>query len=218
MPRPPTHPFWVEQIHVLAANHPRMSGVEIRRKLHNDQKTRKDGHPPTPVPSDRSIRRIMEKFNNNSATQRQPYRYFSWPESMENGLVPWEAGRVILDLMRFRIDAHMLPPILAEAQWFWRVTQAMPDAPIEQRAKAAAALAMMALSEHQPQTENLNVLQWKLAYQPWRSKQDKRAYLQAAKEGRIAATSSPSGAIGLEDAIALFGRYYRTPDLEIFTL
>jgi hypothetical protein len=218
MARPPMHPFWVERIRVLAANNPRLSGVEIQRKLKNDLLINKNEHPPTPVPSDRSIRRIVAQFSSFTTSQQQPYRYFSWPTSIEAGVVPWEAGRVVLELIRFRIDQKMLPPLIVEAQWFWRVTLAIPEAPISQRAKVAATLAMIALSEQQPQTENLDVLQWLLAYQPWRSKQDRQAYLQAIKERRIPATSDASAPVSLVDALSLRGHYHRTLDQEIFTM
>ncbi len=98
--RPPLATFWVERIRILLANNPRISGVEIRRKLINDQNIKKEHDAPTPVPSDRAIRRIMVQFRGASTKERQSYRYFSWPESMEMGIVPWEAARVILDLMR----------------------------------------------------------------------------------------------------------------------
>jgi hypothetical protein len=216
MPRPPIHPFWVERIRVLLANNPRISGVEIRRKLTNDQKIKKEDDAPTPVPSDRAIRRIMTQFKGAPKSERQSYRYFSWPESMEAGILPWEAARVVLDLMRFRTEAHMEPPLVLEAQWFWRVTLAIPDAPIETRVKAAAALVMLAMSD-QPKSENLKVLQWRLAYQTWRSKADREAYLQAAKDERIPATSNDETSVELEDALPLLGHYYCTLNADIVT-
>ncbi len=68
-----------------------------------------------------------------------------------------------------------------------------------------------------PQTENLNIVQWMLAYQPWRSKADRTGYLEAAKEGRIKTDTTTSASVPLEDALLLLGHTYRTPDLEITT-
>ena len=102
-----------------------MSGAEIRRRLVNNLKIKKEDSP-TPVPSDRAIRRIMAEFKAAPEEERLPYQVFAWPQAMESGALPWEASRAVLDLVRFRIEAGYGPPLIGEAQWFWRVTLAIP--------------------------------------------------------------------------------------------
>ena len=136
------------------------------------------------------------------------------------------AGNSVKSGSHFKTDArisemrlrgkHMEAPLVLEAQWFWRVTLAIPDAPFERRVKITAMLVLLSMAE-QPQTENLNVLQWILTYQTWRSEADRMAYLDAAKGGRIRTEFSSSASVGLEEALSLLGHSFRTPDLEITT-
>src|SRR5262249_31089099 len=147
----------------------------------------------------------------------QSYRLFSWPQSMQAGALPWEASRAVLDLLRLRSSQHMEVPLVAEAQWFWRVTQAIPDAPIEQRARAALLLVATEMGQSTP-AKNLEVLQWRLVYQPWRSPKDKHAYLRAAGERGFPITYSDSQSKELsEDMIQLLGHHFRLPGAEMWT-
>lgn len=177
MARPRTHPFWVERIKLLLANNPAMSGAEIRRRLANDQKGISAEPAPTPVPSDRAIRRIMADF---PEAEHLPYRVFAWPDSMESGALPWEASRACLDLLRFRRERNMAEPLIRECQWFWRVSQAIPDAPVKERADIAHMLILHAMASG-PSPGLLTRVQWRLAYQvtsrDWsRSEADREAY------------------------------------------
>ena len=152
MARPGVHAFWVDKIRVMVANEPGMSGVEVRRRLLNRQLVKGEPTPPTPVPSDRAIRRIMERFKELPRAEQQPYTVFSWPESMELGALPWEASRAALDLLRLRTDKRFGPPLIREALWFWHVTQAAPDAELGIRRDLAAYLAMQKMQKMQDVT------------------------------------------------------------------
>lgn len=182
MPRPRIQPFWVERIRTFLANDPAMTGTEIRHRLASDPKIKKEA-PLTPVPSDRAIRRVMAEFRAAPKGERLPYQFFAWPGSMENGALPWEASRAVLDLLRFRTENGLGPPLIREAQWFWRVTLAIPDAPIGKRRHIALHLAMHAIALN-PSPQTLTAVQWKLTYQPWRSAKDKKAYGQLPSELR----------------------------------
>ena len=177
-----------------------MSGAEIRRRLMNDLKIKKED-PPTPVPSDRAIRRIMAEFKAASEEERLPYQVFTWPGSMESGALPWEASRAVLDLLRLRTEKRFGPPLVREAQWFWRITLAIPDAPIDERHDAALELAMHAVALN-PSPHTFTVIQWRLAYQPWRSAKDREAYDRLPSELR----KSPVIELGILDALPLLGR------------
>src|SRR5207244_3214125 len=112
----------------LVANDPSLSGAQIRRKL--VEANFKDAR----VPSDRAIRRIVTEF---PPEERQPYKFFSWPTSMESGALPWEASRACLDLLRYLNEQGRKPPLNSLAQAFWYITLAAPAAPIKERVEAA---------------------------------------------------------------------------------
>ena len=59
-------------------------------------------------------------------------RPFRWPDSMGTELLPWEAGRAALDLLRFRDEQGLERPTVGEASWFWRLRQAAPTIPVEE--------------------------------------------------------------------------------------
>ena len=182
MPRPRIHRFWIEKIRGILANNSPMGGVEMRRLLKYDPEMEKQ-NPPTPVPSDRAIRRIMAEFKDAPEEERLPYQFFAWPGSMENGALPWEASRAVLDLLRLRTENRMRPPLIREAQWFWRVTLAIPDAAIEKRRHIALHLAMHAITLN-PSPQTLTAIQWEMVYQPWRSAKDKQAHKRLPSELR----------------------------------
>jgi hypothetical protein len=52
---------------------------------------------------------------------------------MEDGALPWEASAAALELLAYLNDLHSPRPNHQEALWFWRVTQAAPDAPLNLR-------------------------------------------------------------------------------------
>ena len=103
-----------------------------------------------PWVSPATVRRIIQRrWRNLSVEERQQYRDFSWPETMERQHLPWEATRHLLDLERYltkraiqtrgRISIGNLEEA-AEAeqcttstritnrlsQWYWRVCLATP--------------------------------------------------------------------------------------------
>lgn len=77
------------------------------------------------------------------------YQFFRWPESMEMGLLPWEASSAALELMEVhrsvdpekRLQEKSGRPLESRytgwrrpsvrlARWFWHLTQAAPDLPV----------------------------------------------------------------------------------------
>src|SRR6266487_7027562 len=88
--RPPTDAYWVERIRILAANNPRISYTAIAREL--------EAEGGSGAPSPRTVERFAKKFRSLPPQQQADYRYFSWPETMEQGLLPWEASRAALEL------------------------------------------------------------------------------------------------------------------------
>ena len=197
MPRPRLHTFWVEKIRELVADDPSISAAAIRRKFKNeerlDERAKVGAVQPTPVPSARVIGRYLKEFRELPLKERQPYSAFSWPGSMESGALPWEASRAALDLLRYRVEMGLKKSILprvGEVRWFWRVTQAVPDAPLKNRATLAGILQMRTefedrgLGTQEGKAKTMIPIQWELAYQPWRSDEDKKAHHELPKDWR----------------------------------
>src|SRR5438552_16136222 len=153
MPRPRIDDFWIGEIRRYCANHPNPSAAEIRREL---GKLKKDA--PTSVPSDRAILRVKTEFRGMASQDQDQYKYFSWPASMKSGALPWEASRACLDLLAcFAVTRRR--PLNALAENFWRVTQAIPDAPIGWRITAAFYLTKVSMSD-KPHADLTSVEWW----------------------------------------------------------
>ena len=109
---------------------------------------------------------------------------------MEVDQLPWEASRAALDLMRYANDVLGIRPMVRQVRWFWRVTLAAPDAPMDERARLALELAMElameAIDELTPElsNESLTSIQWRLVFQPWRDSEDEQAWLALPEELR----------------------------------
>jgi len=149
---------------------------------------------PKQRPGQRTIGRTIKEFEGKSAEEKRLRDYFSWPKSMLDGALPWEASRAALDLMRFNVESGYSPrseqvPVISEVRWFWRVTQAIPDADIKTRVWIATWLhfietfygdaEMLFLKE----ADSMAALQWILAFQTWRSEDDRHSYEAAVTKG-----------------------------------
>lgn len=139
-----------------------------------------------------------------------PYRYVYWPESFQAGDLPWEAAAVVLELMEDHRQRHQrAPDIWTErptvrlARWFWRVTQAAPDAPKGWRSEFAGALARAEALGTLGRTAR-NVEKLLLEWHPWRSEADLRRYVEALVIGEAPwpmAEPPERGQISPEDVI-----------------
>lgn len=159
--RPRILDFWIDHIRVLKANDPKLSGARIRAEL------KKVEAPPTPPPSLRAILRVLEEFQDVPRVDQERYKHFVWPHSMDTSQIPWEASRIVLDLIRYRAEQQMEPPLVREAEWFYRVSIAAPDATISMRFTFTLAILAGGTS---------GWLEKVLAFRPWRSSEDAEAY------------------------------------------
>src|SRR6266516_1132415 len=115
MARPRTHHFWIDKIRSFVVNRPGSRATTIYRML--TQQMANGGlnvraEVPATVPDERTIRRTIREFAPLAEAARVAYRWFHWPDSMNEGYLPWEASRACLDLMRLRIDNRMEPPTI----------------------------------------------------------------------------------------------------------
>ena len=91
----------------------------------------------------------------------QQYRVAHWPESFENRALPWEASQALIEQLRHWGRIHQ--PTVHEATWFYRLTLAAPEAPIEVRAEFAL------WEELAPNDDRKAAFQDYLVHQRWRT-------------------------------------------------
>ena len=184
MPRPKTDQKWIEAIRNLAANEPALSSRAILTRLEGmaAQLGRNDW------PSERTIRRILKEFQGLPEEQRTEYRHLAWPRFAEQGAMPWEAGRAVLELLGYcRVQFPDYKPTVHLGKWYWRTTLAAPDINTERRFGIALDLATIDAGQpadtwtgglvETPSEHRLRIEEY-LAYAPWQSEDSKRAYLE----------------------------------------
>ena len=179
MPRPRIEAFWEEAICTLAENDRQLGPLGIRSRL--EQAAADMGKADVlRVPSLRTIGRIQGEWRQKPEEKRQLYREFHWPESMELGALPWEAGPAALELLRAFKQWGVGRPSIGIARWFWHVTAIAPDARFDDRFHAAALLNAAHMESPAAVFEDAGcaVELW-LAFTPWRSETDAEAYLAA---------------------------------------
>jgi len=119
--RPPTDLYWRERIRYLTAN-TEWGAYRIAGEL--EREGARMGR--TDAPSYRTVQRELTKLGPDL---RERYRFATWPEAVEYGVLPPEAGCVLLELRREFNEAGCGQPTVRAVQWCWRVRQARPDAP-----------------------------------------------------------------------------------------
>jgi len=159
MARRPIDPYWRERILAIAANGLRLGPGPIATMLRRESATAGRAG----APSERSVSRVLQTFRTMTSEERAPYREFLWPISMERGDVPWEAAPAVFELLRY-LHGHILGfpgrrPLTRSVQWFWRVTQAAPEASVDERWNWTSVLV---LRDHGCDAR-LPVLEWRMA-------------------------------------------------------
>lgn len=177
MPRPKTDEQVRRVIYRAVENNPSLTAKSIRKVLVAGHKEL--AIPELAIPSERTISRIKNEFLERSSEDRIGFRYASWPESMLDGALPWEAGSALLEL-RHCYRGHASRPTVSVAQWFWRITSAAPDAPLEFRVSLAQYCADL-----KPGADEFQAVEAYLEFTPWQSKESKEKYEQELKKGVI---------------------------------
>ncbi len=147
-----------------------------------------DGKLKGAVPSVRTISGILATERGKSAEDRNRVTEVSWPESFDDdvGLLPWAAAPAYFELFQLLDGRKPLMPLM---QWFWRVTQAAPDAPGRYRQNMAALLAMeeclpMLSLGGMETAQDSHAIEVYLAFAPWRSDDAMEAYHAAIPKER----------------------------------
>lgn len=193
MGRPKTEAHWEEMIRRLTENDQKLGPLAIRARLglavREAGKTRPGAEVEAGrIPSLRTIGRIQQDFRGWKEADRWRYREFRWPESMEEGLLPWEASQPGLELLWYVHETYKKRPLIGFVHWFWRVSQAAEDAPLQER--FFAALAMYGREVFGAAYESsVRFHERKLAYGPWRSTEARDAMREANEVDPISESS-----------------------------
>lgn len=216
MPRLGTDEDVKKRIYVMVENNTKISAGEILIALR--ARAKREGSQEK-FPTERTIARIKKEYLSRKLEERLPYKYFSWPESMESEALPWEASRPCLDLLCWlRENGVELRPTIGAITWFWRVTQAAPDAPIGVRwgmgfiasglgrtqggAEDATTTQIMEKFRKERKLEDRRRVEAALIYRPWFSPSNSRAYNRAIRKGKIPSCRYPGS-----DHLAIVRRY-----------
>lgn len=141
-----------------------MSDNRIALMLHAESRKSRGGK----TPSARTVGRIRQEFWKLPAEEQQQYGLFCWPDSMDNGALPWEAASAAFELLQ-RAHQDERPPPVRLVRWFWRITLAAPDADFSLRLPFAQC---MAAAEVLGGPVGAKVQRWVesyLRFAPWQS-------------------------------------------------
>lgn len=186
---------WRPRIFSLKANEPRLGRKAIHQRLQELPIPLKEK---AECPSERTVGRILDDWEDLSEEERLGYRLFSWPKSMEDGALPWEASQPILDLLR-----HLRPfgrPVTRTVKWYWRVCLAAPDLDIGERLRIAGQFAGWEVLGDR-RAEKIETIECYLAFAPWRSKESAQEYEAAIEAGHVRRMTMTSLEVSTEDSI-----------------
>lgn len=174
MVRPRLDPYWTDFARGLFENEPELNDRQMAERCELEMaKTGRVG-----PPAQRTITKWRHEWKSSNHEERMVYRLFYWPESMVRGLLPWDASQAALEFLK----AADHRPSITTALWFSRVTQAAPDAPIQDRVSFARYLTA---AEMMSDFSAVRGLEGFLAFAPWRSAEDGTAYEQAIIDGKV---------------------------------
>ena len=177
--------YWEQRFKSLKAINPSWGARRIREALQNStSETRKGG-----APGEGWVGNLIKQLKDSPTwpDEERMYRTFHWPESMDNGDLPWKASRTGLELLQF-LDQETRglserPPVML-VKWFWKITELTPRLAVRNRFLSAV---LLSTGELYDQPTFLREIEWWLAYQPWEDETQKNIYALAV--------SRPDGAI-----------------------
>lgn len=174
MVRPKLDPWWTDFARGLFENEPRLNDRQVAERCEQEMAKTERPNPP----AQRTVTKWRHQWKSANPEVRMAYRLFHWPQSMVHGLLPWEASRAALEMLRVADNR----PSIAAVLWFWRVTQAVPDAPVQKRLETARSLTA---GEIVNDFSGMRGIEGLFAYGPWRSAEDQSAYERAISVGKF---------------------------------
>lgn len=182
MPAKKHNEEWRELVFQVAEDHPTWGPgrVSVAISQHPTRPGLADAEDGVSLPSERTIGRWLREFRALDEQARLPYRTYSWPEAMRRGALPWDAAAALFDLAQSGQSVT-----IRKAQWFWRVTLARPDAPIDNRDKLARYLAAADLLPEDARMATYETVEAAMFYAPWQSEEHQRLYYEAIGRGDV---------------------------------
>ncbi|HWO93419.1 MAG TPA: hypothetical protein VNL92_01510 [Dehalococcoidia bacterium] len=136
----------------------RLVATDIARQLEGI--ARRDSTPPEErvrYPAERTVRTLRQEYEKLPREDQTQFGWVRWPDSFEDGSLPWEAAPAVLELLRLKAGQlaelrYEWPFAGAGGHWeagrpdvrlaaaFWRVTQAAPRHCVECRLSVAELL------------------------------------------------------------------------------
>ncbi len=142
-----------------------------------------EGYKGKKTPSLRAVSDIIREARIPNP-ERRWLEVVTWPESFsDDGSLPWEASSAFFDLARELnpIGDRLKRPLLPVMLWFWRVTQAAPDASPQSRMWMAVDLAFW---ERRPERASETDRRTLEAYLGWALWRDDETYARVHQEFR----------------------------------
>lgn len=154
--------FWAARLHEVAEELPKAGAPRVHHQLIEiaAEENRDDW------PSVKWVGRSLAKHRALKDEERAQYRRFTWPGAMETGLLPWEASRVALDVLRNNLYKHRTRPTINYVRWHWRLAQASPTMDFVLR--DALVLNLLAVRDDGGALSDTR-LDLLLAFEPWRN-------------------------------------------------
>jgi hypothetical protein len=171
MPRPKIDATYAERVSTLAEEGEKPPAIFRALEQQAQKEGRKD------YPSERTVRRLYEAHRAQPEAIRKEASLFRWPQAMLNGSLPWEASRASLDLLRYYTEKCWGRPTIRSVRWLWRTTLAAPGLSPDATRRLAALIHTVEIN-HLAGVEledQANAVELYLAYQPWRSAEDRAA-------------------------------------------
>src|SRR5918996_5660853 len=122
-------PFWVSWLYHVFTNEPGLTMTEIAQEAEETAKELGRTDPPHRA----TVHRYLTSFRDLDEDVKRQFRDFRWPDSLENGDLPWESSTETLALLEWTEKHNLRPPTVNIVAWYWRTTLMLPDAPLDLR-------------------------------------------------------------------------------------
>ncbi len=182
--RPSTPAYFIERIRTMAAAN--IGPVDIHHAL--EREAAASGG--TSSPSLRVVQRERQRFFSLSRIQVDEYNPVTWPSTMESGLLPWEAGPSVMELISAYHSEGRGRPSVRVARWYWRVRGLWGDAPadsidLQSCRIISRALATIEVSMGEAAQNERTALELAIVFKPWQSSSQATQYQAACSREAV---------------------------------
>jgi hypothetical protein len=162
MARQRTGGYWTHRIHQLAESDILRGAGRGRITRALEQIAAEENR--LDAPSERVVGRILQMHRAMDERDRAIYREFHWPHAMLTELVPWEASRFALDVLKACRMKGAARPTVQEITWLWRLHLATPETPID---RLWGPLTEVIWDVQFEGGQFPEMFEWSFAFEPW---------------------------------------------------